>query len=168
MVAKILNHHLIDVSLCTSFDKSYVGEFDHVYNSMPIDEYFGFDDGELPYRSLKFHSSTVPVPRLLPAAQINFTHTGPYTRVTVWKLLPGHGNNPFYTTITAEEPCDYRDNNFERYYPVKDAIGHNRKIYHQYAARVPDKMTFIGRCGLYAYLDMHQAISVALSIVSRN
>jgi UDP-galactopyranose mutase len=28
-------------------------------------------------------------------------------------------------------------------------------------------MTFIGRCGLYAYLDMHQAVSVAMSIAKR-
>ena len=31
----------------------------------------------------------------------------------------------------------------------------------------PNHMTFIGRCGLYVYLDMHQAVSSALAIGRR-
>ena len=69
--------------------------------------------------------------------------------------------------ITYEEPCDYTQNNLERYYPVKDVDGVNRKIYEQYKAMVPDNMTFIGRCGMYAYIDMHQAINSSLQTVGK-
>ena len=31
----------------------------------------------------------------------------------------------------------------------------------------PVNMTFIGRCGQYQYLDMHQAIASSLAIVAR-
>jgi UDP-galactopyranose mutase len=81
--------------------------------------------------------------------------------------LPNHGDNPLFTSITVEEPCDYRDNNYERYYPVKDLHGKNRELFNRYRAMAPENMTFIGRCGLYAYLDMHQAISSALEISKR-
>jgi len=69
--------------------------------------------------------------------------------------------------LTIEEPCDFTENNYERYYPVKDVLGANRKIYKLYEGLVPHNMEFIGRCGLYAYMDMHQAINSALKIVKR-
>jgi UDP-galactopyranose mutase len=71
--------------------------------------------------------------------------------------------NKYITTLTFEEPCDYKDNNMERYYPVKDRDGNNRALYEKYKNETPENMTFIGRCGLYAYLDMHQAVNSALA-----
>jgi UDP-galactopyranose mutase len=87
--------------------------------------------------------------------------------VTEWKNLPAHGTNPRYTTLTYEEPCDYRENNRERYYPVKDIDGDNRKIYEKYKEMVKPNMTFIGRCGMYVYIDMHQAINSAMSTAEK-
>ena len=37
-------------------------------------------------------------------------------------------------------------------------------LYKAYKQLARDNMTFIGRCGMYAYLDMHQAISSAMAI----
>jgi UDP-galactopyranose mutase len=165
-IEKALDHENITILLNTRFEKKMESEFHHVFNSMPIDEYFEFKNSELPYRSVKFQHFDLPVPKLLPVAQVNFTHAGPFTRMTEWKHFPNHGENPYYTSLTTEEPCDYKDNNFERYYPVKDIDGHNRKNYMRYLAECPRNMTFIGRCGLYAYLDMHQAISTSLSVAA--
>ena len=164
---KIFDHPGITVSLGVTFDSVMDREYSHVFNSMPIDEYFQCCHGELPYRSIRFHHHDLPVPSLFPVATVNFTHSGPHTRVTEWKKLPNHGDNPLVTSITVEEPCDYRDNNYERYYPVKDLHGKNRELFNRYRAMAPENMTFIGRCGLYAYLDMHQAISSALEISKR-
>jgi len=132
---------------------------------MPIDEYFNYCFGELPYRSIKFHHVNLPMTKVLPSATVNFTHDGPYTRVTEWKQIPEHGENHRMTTLTYEEPCDYRDNNMERYYPIKDVDGENQKAYQRYKGITPDNMTFIGRTGLYVYLDMHQVVSSALFTV---
>lgn len=161
---RILDHENILIKLNTHYDKTMNAEYDHVFNSMPIDEYFDFCHGPLPYRSLRFHTVTLPTPRLLPTATVNFTHSGPYTRMVEWKNLPEHGTNNNYTTVTYEEPCDYRDNNMERYYPVKDVDGRNREIYRRYRELVPSNMEFIGRCGLYVYFDMHQAIASSLAV----
>ena len=160
----IFNHSNIEVELNVDFDKSMEEEYDYIFNSMPIDMYFDYDYGELPYRSIKFHNVTLQQPRVLPTATVNFTHDGPYTRVTEWKNIPCHGSNDYTTVLTYEQPCDYKDNDYERYYPVKDLEGTNRETYKKYKDRVDeDKMTFIGRCGMYVYVDMHQAISSALA-----
>jgi UDP-galactopyranose mutase len=139
------------------------GHFAHVFNSMAIDEYFGYRLGDLPYRSIRFHHFHLPVPSILPVATVNFTHDAPYTRVTEWKKMPNHGENPAMTTITVEEPCDYRENHFERCYPVRDRDGRNLELYRRYKELAPAHMTFIGRCGNYTYLDMHQAVNAGLA-----
>lgn len=164
----ILNHSNIEVECNVEFHQSMEEEYDYVFNSMPIDMYFNYDYGELPYRSIKFHNIVLQQPKVLPTATVNFTHDGPYTRVTEWKNIPAHGENDYTTVLTYEEPCDYKDNDYERYYPVKDIEGTNRETYKKYKERVnEDKMTFIGRCGMYVYVDMHQAISSALATARR-
>lgn len=163
MFEKILDHENITVKLSTMFNRSMESEYDHIFNSMPIDVYYQFRYGELPYRSIKFTSVNLPVPKLFNHPVINFTHNGPHTRITEWKNLPNHGVNDSMTTLTYETPCDYKDNGNERYYPVKDSTGVNRAIYKKYANIKNDKVTFIGRCGMYVYIDMHQAIASSLS-----
>jgi len=160
----ILDHGNIEINLSTKFKKHEESRYSHVFNSMAIDEYFDFEHGALPYRSIKFHTMEIPIPRVLNIATMNFTHHGKFTRVTEWKHFPNHGNNLESTTITLEEPCDYADNNYERFYPVKDLAGVNADLYKRYLTQVGDNMTFIGRCGRYAYLDMHQAISLSLRV----
>jgi len=168
MVENILNHVNITVELEVSLSTQKHKDYDHIFNSMAIDEYYGFKHGKLPYRSIKFETINLPMPKALPTATVNFTHDGPNTRVTEWKNIPCHGDNKYITTLTFEEPCDYSENNFERYYPIKDASGKNKKIYEKYKKLKPSiDMTFIGRCGLYAYLDMHQAINSSLTIAQR-
>jgi UDP-galactopyranose mutase len=163
----ILDHPKINVILNREFNGFDREEYFHIFNSMAIDEFFGYSLGELPYRSVKFHNYTIPIPRIFPVATVNFTHDDPYTRVTEWKNLPNHGGSSSHTTLTIEEPCSYLDNRKERYYPVRDAASKNRDLYRRYAELVPNGMTFMGRCGLYAYLDMHQAVSSALKIAEQ-
>jgi UDP-galactopyranose mutase len=167
LVENILNHPLIEVCLETAFEKAMLYNFDHCFNSMSIDEFFNNIYGSLPYRSIKFHTQSFPVSKILPVAVVNFTHDEKFTRVTEWKNFPIHGYNNAYSTLTFEEPCDYSENNFERFYPVKDLNQVNRALYDQYCSLIPPNVTFIGRCGLYAYLDMHQAIASAMSVASK-
>lgn len=167
MFEKIFNHKNITVKLNTVFNKDMEKDYDFIFNSMPIDVYFNQIYGELPYRSIKFHTVDIPAPKLLPVPCVNYTHDGPYTRMTEWKGFPNHGENPTMTTITYEEPCDYVDNNYERYYPVKDVDGKNRAIYKLYDQLTPKNMEFIGRCGMYVYVDMHMAVASSLASASR-
>jgi UDP-galactopyranose mutase len=164
----IFNHPKIKISRNTKFEKSMLPAYDFCFNAMPIDEYFNFSLGELPYRSLKFHHSTHPGTPEQSWSITNFTDAGPITRETAWHTLPHHiTTNTNRHTRTQEEPCDYRDNNFERYYPVKTADGRYNKLYDQYKAlaEAEQNIAFIGRCGTYQYLDMDQVINQSLTHV---
>jgi UDP-galactopyranose mutase len=133
---------------------------------MPIDEYFDQRFGPLPYRSIRFHHEDRPATYAKGYATVtNFTDGGRFTRETDWSRMPGHRvNEGPLKTVTREEPCDYRDNNLERYYPVKTSDGRYDRAYDSYRALAERtaNMTFIGRCGTYQYLDMHQVINQSL------
>jgi len=168
LVDNMLRHKNIEVELNTTFDKSLENDYVQVFNSMPIDEYYENIYGELPYRSIRFHSVLLPIPSLLPAPVINFTHNLPYTRITEWKKFPNSQNSSKdWSVLTYEEPCDYKENDNERFYPVKDINGQNRERYKKYTEIENTKTTFVGRCGQYVYLDMDQAVSSALATAKK-
>lgn len=159
----ILKHSNIKILLNTVYDKAQESQYDRVFNSMAIDEYYDYCYGELPYRSIKFHH-TDTINFKMPTAVVNFTDDSKFTRVTNWSMLPSHGSGELYT---LEEPCDYKENNYERYYPVKDVDNINKVVYNKYKSIYNNKVTFIGRCGLYTYLDMDMAIASSLSIANQ-
>ncbi|MBD3756399.1 MAG: UDP-galactopyranose mutase, partial [Gammaproteobacteria bacterium] len=161
----ILDHENIHVRLDTHFEKDMEKDYVHVFNSMPIDEYFDFAEGELPYRSIRFHHRTDTLRVAHEWSVTNFTDTGPRTRETAWHLLPHHlVEDTGRYTYTSEEPCDYKDNGHERYYPVKTADGRFDAVYSRYKEHAQElpHVTFIGRCGTYQYLDMDQVINQSL------
>lgn len=172
MVQNILDHENIVVELNTGRAEAQENEeFQHVFTSEPIDTFFDCSLGELPWRSIKMHTYSVPLPSALDAPVVNFTHTGPHTRITEWKKLPAHGENAFWTTLTAEEPCDYKENSMERYYPVKTTQRDcpYRDLYNRYVdlAEKQKDVTFIGRCGTFQYLDMWAVIIQSLRTVRK-
>lgn len=169
MFEEILSHVNIDIRLGEKFRRNVDVEskFDLIFNSMPIDEYFEFEYGKLEYRSLKFHHYNVCVARLFPVATVNFTDDGPYTRITEWKNIPNvnlYASNQFQTKITVEEPCSAEENSWQRFYPVPDLEGKNLKMYKRYQKDCPENMKFIGRCGQYKYINMDQAVELAMGV----
>ena len=170
LFAAILDHPRIGVTIGQAFAPSMLTDHAHCFNSMPIDEYFGARFGSLPYRSLRFHHRDVPRAQPTAAAVVNFTDNGPYTRETDWSWLPGHVVLPGPAkTLTIEEPCSPEDNAMERYYPVKTSDGTADVLYARYKAlaAADEKMTFIGRCGTFQYLDMDQVINQSLAGAAR-
>lgn len=162
----IFDHPKIRVRLNTSFEAAMLRDCGACFNSMAIDEYYGYCFGELPYRSIRFHSRSVPTPLPQGWSVTNFTDNGPFTRETAWHEIPHHlVRETGLRTLTREEPCDYLDNQHERYYPVRTADDRYQALYEKYrrlAAREP-KLRFTGRCGTYQYLDMDQVINQSLA-----
>jgi UDP-galactopyranose mutase len=171
LVENILDHPCIGVELDRPFERTVLRDFDHAFLCMPIDEFFENALGPLPYRSIRFHHQDIRRADVrAETATVNRTDNSAVTRSTYWHLLPGHdlkvSDN---VTVTLEEPCGYEDNEYERYYPIKtsdDRFGERYRNYAKLAAREPG-LTFIGRCGTYQYLDMHQVISQTLTIVRK-
>ena len=166
VIQAILEHPEIGVSTGTPFDKAMLPEFDFCFNSMPIDEYFDFALGPLPYRSIRFHHRAESSEYALGTTPVvNFTDTGRFTRQTDWSRLPAHiVRETGRKTVTLEEPCGYEANDYERYYPVKTHDRRNETLYERYKALAEGdpKLRFIGRCGTYQYLDMDQVINQSL------
>ena len=158
MMETILSHSNINVELNCSFTRNMEENYDFVYNSMSIDEYYDYKYGRLPYRSIKFHHKQLM--QDVPTSVVNFTDDGPYTRMTTWKKFPLHGTG---NHATLEEPVQCT--NDERFYPIQDKNKVNQKLYQRYAQIPNDKVKFIGRCGLYAYLDMDKAVSISLKTI---
>jgi UDP-galactopyranose mutase len=162
----ILAHSNISVELSVDYVPGMERNHDFCFNSMAIDEFFDYCLGELPYRSLRFHHKTTTHWDDQPCSVLNYTDTGKFTRETWWHRLPGHlQRETGRRTVTIEEPCDYRENHRQRYYPVKTADGRYQNLYRAYRALAEalPNMAFIGRCGTYQYLDMDQVVSQSLT-----
>ncbi|MDP2178141.1 UDP-galactopyranose mutase [Methylicorpusculum sp.] len=161
----MLDHPDISITLACQFDKAMEKDYEHVFNSMPIDAYFNEQFGALPYRSIQFVHEQIEQHHQ-PVPTINFTNQGIYTRQTDWRLYPGCDLGANQAFLTKEIPCSYEENNFERYYPVKTVDGAPQRLYRRYCeeARKLAHMTFIGRCGQYIYYDMHQVVANSLKM----
>ncbi len=170
LVANMLDHERIRITLRTPFSSGMERGYKFCFNSMSIDEYFDYELGALPYRSLRFHHTAMDSWDARDWSQTNYTDDGPLTREVWWHCLPNHlVRETGRRTMTQEEPCDYRENDFERYYPVKTADGRWQDLYRRYRmlSKAVPNMAFIGRCGTYQYLDMDQVINQSLAAARR-
>jgi UDP-galactopyranose mutase len=167
MFERILDHPLIDVSLQTDYDevKDQI-DFDHLVYTGPIDKFFGYRFGELPYRSLEFDLQNKPTPDggyLQPATSINEpSEEVPYTRTTEFRWMTGQERHPS-STVAVEYPRTEGD----PYYPIPR--DDTRKLYRQYEAlgeKLSD-VTFVGRLARYQYLNMDQVVGQALSTFNK-
>jgi UDP-galactopyranose mutase len=159
MVQRMLAHPNIEVVLdCDFAGIADHARFNHVIYTGPIDEYFEFKFGKLPYRSLRFEFETRDVEWAQPAGCVNEpSHSVPFTRTTEYKHLTGQTHA---RTILSRE---FPQAEGEPYYPIPRPD--NREQYRKYAtlAAVQRTVTFVGRLAEYKYYNMDQVVASALS-----
>ena len=155
---KLLDHPAIQVKLSIDYfqfqDKS---SFGHTVYSGPIDRYFKFTYGHLPYRSLNFvMKNFTDIDSFQPAATINHPNEFDFTRVTEMKKLTGQICPG--TTLVYEFPTD----SGEPYYPIPTKT--NEALYKKYQLLVDEEVnvTFVGRLAEYRYFNMDQVVGSAL------
>ncbi len=129
--------------------------------SGPIDEFFDYRYGKLPYRSLRFKHKTVDAEKLQPVAVINYPNDHDYTRITEFKHLTGQAHRK--TSVVYEYPCDSGD----PYYPVPRP--ENAAIYKKYEALAAESagVHFVGRLATYKYYNMDQVVGQALTLCAK-
>jgi UDP-galactopyranose mutase len=135
---------------------------DRIVFTGPIDEYFDYRYGKLPYRSLRFQHEMLDREWLQDVAVVNYPDENvPYTRITEYKHLTGQKAPK--TSITYEFPCSEGD----YYYPIPRP--ENQVLYKRYEAlaRASDQVVFAGRLGTYRYYNMDQVVGQALSLWRR-
>tara|TARA_B100000989_G_scaffold133506_1_gene99176 strand:- start:6192 stop:7337 length:1146 start_codon:yes stop_codon:yes gene_type:complete len=167
MVKRMLDHKNIQVNLNSTFVKGMEENYFHSFLSTPIDEYFNFEFGKLPYRSIIFENR-LEEKLDLDAPVINFTDDRPYTRKTQWNLLPNSYNfKGNLKTITYEKPCSMKINPGEYYYPVQTK--ESKSIYSNYLelSKKEFNVTFIGRTGLFKYIDMIPAVEIHMRLAEK-
>jgi len=163
MFERMLDHPNITVMLGTDFaDVKDKVEAGHVVFTGPIDEYFGYRFGKLPYRSLKFRHEVVDQEQFQPVAVVNYPHPDvPYTRITEYKHLTGQQHRK--TSITYEYPSAEGD----PYYPIPRP--ENQALFKRYEALADatEGVTFVGRLATYRYYNMDQVVGQALATFRR-
>jgi len=165
MFEKMLDHPLIEVRTGVDFAelKNRAHEIaDHIIYTGPIDEYFGFRFGKLPYRSLKFDHQTLDQEWFQPVAVVNYpSEDVPFTRISEYKHLTGQ--EAPVTTVTYEYPSAEGD----PYYPIPRP--ENQELFKKYEALADETsdVTFVGRLATYRYYNMDQIVGQALATFRR-
>ena len=165
MFERMLDHPLIDKRLGTDFRDIKDDAFeiaDHIIYTGPIDEYFDFRFGKLPYRSLKFDHQTLEQEQFQEVAVVNYpSEDVPFTRISEYKHLTGQEAQ--VTTITYEYPSAEGD----PYYPIPRP--ENQELFKKYEALADatDDVTFVGRLATYRYYNMDQIVGQALATFRR-
>jgi len=160
---RMLDHPNIQVELGAEFaslDASWREGL--VFYSGRLDEYFGFALGPLPYRSLRFEHEHLPDrPVYQPAAVVNYPNDHEFTRIAEYKHMTGQTHPG--TSITREYPSAEGD----PYYPVRTAESHRLLEKYLALASRERNVVFLGRLGRFAYINMDQAVSLALAAAAR-
>jgi UDP-galactopyranose mutase len=162
MFQKMLSHPNIKIMLNTDY-KEVIDIIPHkkLIYSGPVDSYFDYCYGKLPYRSLEFKFETVDQEYFQPTGTVNYPNEQAFTRITDFKYLTGQKNPK--TAIVYEFPRAEGD----PYYPVPRP--ENAEIYKKYQ-QLADTMTntyFVGRLATYKYYNMDQVVAQALTLFKK-
>lgn len=142
-------------------DNKKLNNFDHVFCTSAIDEFFKYSLGKLVYRSLSFGqidgSADTPYYK---TCQTNFPNEYDFTRVAKYGFLKGQTNKPIFI---AEYPKDCGEND-HKYYPVSnDETKALFSLYKEKSKQIKN-VTFAGRLADFKYYNMDQVIARGLKV----
>jgi UDP-galactopyranose mutase len=158
MFKKMLSHPNIKVMLNTDYKEIIdIIPFKQLIFTGPIDLYFDYCYGKLPYRSLEFKFETIDAEYFQSTGTINYPNEQLYTRITDFKYLTGQKHPK--TAIVYEYPRAEGD----PYYPVPRP--ENAEVYKKYQqlAATLTNTHFVGRLATYKYYNMDQVVAQALT-----
>jgi UDP-galactopyranose mutase len=159
----LLDHDRISVVLGQTLDEIRPAySWRHLVYTGPVDAYFDYRFGPLPYRSLRFeHEHLSHLAQYQQVGTINYPNSESFTRITEFKHLTGQQHSG--TSIVREYPTAEGD----PYYPVPRS--ENEALYKQYLYLVENEpnVTFVGRLATYRYYNMDQVVGAALSACER-
>ncbi|WP_332715773.1 UDP-galactopyranose mutase [Sphingomonas sp. ZT3P38] len=163
MFERMLDHPNIELLLGVDYrEVRDAYPHDHLVFTGPIDEYFNYCHGRLPYRSLRFQHETLDCEWHQLVGVVNYPDEAvPFTRVTEYKHLTGQKTPR--TSITREFPAEDGD----PYYPIPRE--ENQALYKRYEALAVAEagVTFVGRLATYRYYNMDQVVGQALAASRR-
>ncbi len=141
-------------------------KFNRMIYTGPIDTFFDYMYGELPYRSIRFQFDTLDREYYQEVGTVNYPNDYDITRITEQKYLSGQTSPK--TTLVMEYPQAYVPGKNDPYYPIPRE--ENRERYDFYLKEVEKlngTVIFAGRLAEYKYYDMDQAALRALSLFEK-
>lgn len=162
MVKNMISHPNIGILLKTDYREIVDSiRFDRLVYTGPIDYFFDYMHGKLPYRSLWFRFETLEMETFQPVAQVNYPNDYDFTRITEFKHLTGQDHRR--TTIAYEYPTGDGD----PYYPI--IAPENIEVYKRYEkeARKLKSVYFVGRLAEYKYYNMDVVVASALETAAK-
>ncbi len=166
LFSRMLKHPNIHVELNTEFSSVSPITARHTIFTGPIDEFFDYEAGELPYRSLRFDFVTEKRERFQPVGTVNYPNDFDFTRITEQKFLTGQ--DAPVTTLVYEYPQAYQRGVNIPYYPIP--CPDSKALLRPYLNRADSlagEVWFAGRLGDYQYYNMDQACARALSLFEK-
>ena len=161
MFGEMLDHPNIKILLNTDYRevKDILPYRELIYTG-PVDEFFDFRFGRLPYRCLEFKHETLNRAQYQPVAVVNYPNDYAFTRITEFKHLTGQEHPK--TSIVYEYPQAEGD----AYYPIPRP--ENAALYRQYQELAEQTgIYFVGRLATYKYYNMDQVVAQALTLYAR-
>jgi UDP-galactopyranose mutase len=160
----LLSHPNIECHLETEFNASLVTDFDHVFYSGCIDEFFGYCEGRLGYRTV-YWENHIGNGDYQGCSVMNYpSRSHPYTRIIEHKhFTPWQAHDLTYVSYEYSKETQLDD---IPYYPKR--LDHDLQLlsHYQSLANSQAKVTFLGRLGTYRYLDMWKVTREALDLAA--
>ena len=155
---RMLNGSSIDVKLGVDFFKTKRDyRPSHIVYTGPVDAFYSYCYGALPYRSIRFeHEHIDGSGQYQQVGTVNYPNDHDYTRITEFKHLTGQTCRG--TSIVREYPQAEGD----PYYPIPRV--ENEQLFKRYEAlaKAETNVTFVGRLAQYRYYNMDQCVGAAL------
>lgn len=158
MFEKMLSHPNIKIMLnCDYREIADEINYQEMIYTGPIDSFFNYCYGKLPYRSLEFKHETYDEEQFQSAPVVNYPNEQAYTRITEFKYLTGQEHRK--TSVVYE----YSQAEGDPYYPIPRP--ENTEIYRKYKslADAHSNVHFVGRLATYKYYNMDQIVAQSLT-----
>lgn len=158
MFEKILNHKNIELILNSDYKTILDSvKFDKMIYTGPIDYFFDYQFGKLPYRSIRFEFRNFNLNLIQKSAVYNYTSNEvEFTRVTEYKHITSQKSET--TTLSYEYPVKEG----EPFYPVPTLENKNKYLLYKREFEKIKNIFFCGRLAEYQYFNMDQVIANSL------
>lgn len=160
IIEKMLLNPLIEVQLGIEYSqiKDEI-ECERLFFTGAIDEFFDYEFGALPYRSLDLRFETVYCEYFQSKSVVNYPNDNDFTRITEFKHFLDEKSDK--TVILKEFPEQFEVGKNERFYAILNE--QNSNLYKKYLQQNRNTL-FLGRLGDYKYYDMDKAVKRALDV----
>lgn len=173
MFEAMANHPNIEIRYGVDYfaDREAYADIPTVYTG-PLDEYFGYELGRLPWRTVDLVDEVVEVDDFQGTAVMNYNDADvPFTRILEHQHYDPQAaeNKVGGKTIITREYSRFAEEGDEVYYPINSDSSRELASAYKAKAKAEEEngIYFGGRLSQYLYIDMWQAVNSAIHLYEK-